>query len=70
MLRNLKKISLFFIKDNILGADLPHMKLISRSNKGSRFLLCVNDIFSKYIWVALLKDKKGITIVNAFQKTR
>ena len=25
------------------------------------------DIFSKYAWVVPLKDKKGITIVNAFQ---
>ena len=33
-----------------------------------RFLLCIIDIFSKYRWVILLKDKKGITITNAFQK--
>ena len=37
-------------------------------NKGFRFLLCVIDIFSKYAWVVPLKDKKGISIVNAFQK--
>ena len=41
------------------------MQLISTFNKGFRFLLCVIDIFSKYAWVAPLKDKKG---VNAFQK--
>ena len=28
----------------------------------------VIDIFSKYAWVVPLKDKKGISIVNAFQK--
>ena len=44
------------------------MQLISKSNKGFRFLLCVIDIFSKYAWVVPLKDKKGISIVNAFQK--
>ena len=44
------------------------MKLISKFNKGFRFLLCVIDIFSKYAWVVPLKDKKGISIVNAFQK--
>ena len=44
------------------------MQLISKFNKGPRFLLCIIDIFSKYAWVAPLKDKKGITIVNAFQK--
>ena len=35
--------------------------------KGFRFLLCVIDIFSKYARVIPLKDKKGISIVNAFQ---
>ena len=44
------------------------MQLISRFDKGIPFLLCVIDIFSKYAWVILLKDKKGITITNAFQK--
>ena len=44
------------------------MQLISKFNKGFRFLLCVIDIFSKYAWVVPLKDKKGISIANAFQK--
>ena len=51
-----------------MGADLADMQLISKFNKGFRFLLCVIDIFSKYAWVVPLKDKKGISIVNAFQK--
>ena len=44
------------------------MQLISKFNKGFRFLLCVIDIFSKYAWVVRLKDKKGVTIASAFQK--
>ena len=44
------------------------MQLISNINKGFLFLLCVVDIFSKYAWVVPLKDKKGVSIVNAFQK--
>ena len=44
------------------------MQLISKFNKRFRFLLCVIDIFSEYAWVVSLKDKKGISIVNAFQK--
>ena len=44
------------------------MQLISKFNKGFRFLLCVIDIFSKYAWVIPLKDKKSVSIVNAFQK--
>ena len=43
------------------------MQLLSKYNKGIRFLLCVIDIFSKYAWVVTLKDKKGISIVKAFQ---
>ena len=43
------------------------MQLLSRYNKGIRFLLCVIDIFSKYAWVVPLKDKKGISIAKAFQ---
>ena len=56
------------LKDNIWGADLADMQLISKFNKGFRFLLCVIDIFSKYAWVVPLKDKKGVSIVDAFQK--
>ena len=62
-----RKVSSGF-KDNIWRADLADMQLISKYNKGFRFLLCVIDIFSKYAWVVPLKDKKGISIVNAFQK--
>ena len=44
------------------------MQLISKFNKEIRFLLRVIDIFNKYAWVIPLKDKKGITITNTFQK--
>ena len=44
------------------------MQLIRKFNKRFRFLLCVIDIFTKYAWVVHLKDKKGVSIVNAFQK--
>ena len=44
------------------------MQLISKLDKGIRFLLCIIYIFSKYAWVVPLKDKKGVSIVNAFQK--
>ena len=46
------------------------MQLIKKFNKGFRFLLCVIDIYSKYAWVIPLKDKKGISITNAFQKIK
>ena len=44
------------------------MQLISNFKKRFRFLLCVIDIFSKYAWVVPLKDKKDVSIVDAFQK--
>ena len=54
-------------RDSIWGVDLADMQLLSKFNKGFRFL-CVIDIFSKYAWVVPLKDKKGISIVNAFKE--
>ena len=44
------------------------MQLINRINKDFWFLFWVIDIYNKYDWVIPLKDKKGITITNAFQK--
>ena len=43
--------------DNIWGADLADMELISKINKGIRFIVSVIGIFSKYAWVIPLKDK-------------
>ena len=54
-------------KDNIWGADLADMQLLSKFNKGIKCLLCVIDLFSKYAFVVPLKVKKGISIVNALQ---
>ena len=61
-----RKVQSPFI-DNIWDAELSDIWLISTFNKGIRFL-CLIDIFSKYAWVIPLKDRKGITITNAFQK--
>ena len=55
-------------KDNIWSVDLADTQLISKYNKGIRYLLCDIDLFSKYAWVVPLEDKKGVTIAKAFQK--
>ena len=59
-------------KENIWGADLADMQLISKFNKWFWFILCVIDNYSKYAGVVLLNDNKNvlqcITIANAFQK--
>ena len=54
-------------KDNIWGIDLADMTLISKFNKGIKYLLCVIDLFSKYSWVIPLKNK-GDSIVEGFKK--
>ena len=69
IIRKFKKSKVYTsFTDNIWGVDLVDMQLLSKFNKGFRFLLCVIDIFSKYAWVVPLKDRKDISIVNAFQK--
>ena len=55
-------------KDNIWGVDLADMQSLSRKNKGIKYILCAIDLYSKYAFVIPLKDKKGISIVNAFNK--
>ena len=55
-------------KDNIWGVDLADMQSISRKNKGIKYFLCAIDLYSKYAFVVPLKDKKGISIVNAFNE--
>ena len=52
-----------------MGRRSSRYVIDKKFNKGFRFLLCVIDIYSKYAWVIPLKDKKGITITNAFQKS-
>ena len=54
--------------DNIWGEDQADMQLINKLIRGFIFLLCFIDIYSKYAWVTVLKDKKGITVTNDFQK--
>ena len=44
------------------------MQSLSKKNKGIKYLLCAIDLFSKYAIVVPLKHKKGISIVNAFNK--
>ena len=55
-------------RDNIWGVDLADMQSLSKYNKGIKYLLCAIDLFSKYVQVVPLKDKRRISIVNVFQK--
>ena len=44
------------------------MQSLRKYNNRIKCSLCAIDLFSKYAWVVPLKDKRGISIVNAFQK--
>ena len=44
------------------------MQSLSRKNKSIKYLLCAIDLYSKYVFVIPLKNKKGISIVNGFNK--
>ena len=55
-------------KDNIWGIDLADMQSLISKNKGIKYLLCTIDLYSKYAFVIPLKEKKRISIVNAFNK--
>ena len=69
LLTNFKKRKVYSsFRDNIWGVDLADMQSLSKYNKGIKYLLCAIDLFSKYAWVVPIKDKKGVSIVDAFQK--
>ena len=55
-------------KDNIWGVDLADIQSLSRKNKGIKYLLCAINLYSNYAFVIPFKDKKGISIVNAFDR--
>ena len=69
IIRNFKKRTVYSgFKNNIWGTELADMQSLSKYNKGIKYFLCAIDLFSKYAWVIPIKDKKGITITNAFEK--
>ena len=71
IIRNFKKKTVYSgFKDNIWSIDLADMQSLSKYSKGMKYLLCAIDLFSKYTWDVPIKNKKGISIVDAFQKYR
>ena len=68
IIRKFKKRVYLLFRDNIQGVDFADMQSLSKYNKEIKYLLCAIDLLSKYAWVVPIKDKKGISIVNAFKK--
>ena len=66
---NFKKEKVYsYFRDNIWGVNLADMQSRSKYNKGIKYSLWAIDNFSKYKWIIPLKDKRAISLVNAFQK--
>ena len=63
-----RKVNSPFI-ENIWGADLADMQLVSKFNKRIRFLLCVVDIFCRYAWVITLKVIQVLQLLIVFKKS-
>lgn len=54
--------------DDLYQADLADMQNLSRFNDGYRFILTCVDVFSKRAFAIPLKDKRGPTVAEAFEK--
>ena len=69
IIRKFKKRKVYSsFRDNIWSIDLDDIQSLSKYNKGNKYLLCAIDLFSKYAWVIPIKDTKGTSKVNVFQK--
>ena len=67
-IRKFKKTKVYSsFKDIICGVALADMQLVSKYNKGIRYLLCAIDLFDQYAFLVPLTDKKRTAIANAFQ---
>ena len=54
--------------DDIFGADLIDMQPLAKQNKGFKYILMVEDIFSKYGWAVPLKTKTGVAVRDALKQ--
>ena len=63
-----KKKFIYHLETIFWGFDSTDTQSLNKYNEGNKYLLCAIDLFNKYAWVIPIKDKKGTSIVNAFQK--
>ena len=69
VIKNLEREKVYArFKDNIWAADLAGMELLSSKNLGVKYLLCVIDIFTKYVWVKPLKIKHLKQLIMVLMK--
>lgn len=48
-------------------ADLADVQNLSEFNKGIKYLLVIVDVFSRFLWVRCLKDKKSQSVIDTFK---
>ena len=54
--------------DHIWQADLVDLQAISKENRGHSYILTVIDVLSRYAFAVPLKNKTGLSIIQAFKK--
>ena len=54
------------VNDNIWAVDFAEMRSLSLKKWGVKYLLCVIDSFTKYVWIKPLKDKKAKIVLHSF----
>lgn len=49
-------------------SDLVDMQEFSKYNEGHKYIITIIDVLSKYAWAIAIKDKRGNTVMNSFEK--
>ena len=52
--------------DTLWEADLSFVQDVAKENDGVSYLLVVIDVFSKYVWVKLMKNETARCLLEAF----
>ena len=55
-------------KDETWSADLIDTSSLNKYNNNYMFILTVKEIFTKYAWVIVLKNKSGLSINKIFKR--
>ena len=53
-------------KDNIWAGDLAEMGSLFFFNRAVKYLLCAIDVFTKYVCIKPLRDKKSKVVIHGF----
>jgi hypothetical protein len=54
--------------DDLFQADLADMRNLASSNDSNSYILTCIDVFSRYAFAVPLNDKRGSTVMAAFER--